>query len=444
MLFYFILTFVCFLIDNVSCAPYLWSSHIGGQGGSVFNLNKFYAGLAIKKLEVWQGDWQLRGIRITYTDGSQQQVGGLKEDYTSFELDYINGERITYLSLYGNGAGTRCGAFHIKTNLGRDFFPKMTSWGLKTEYVTSHGGGIILGIYGKGGSDIDSLSFMMIRPIQSMTLRNVNYDMSALATPSRKTVYEIDLVNPSSTDSDKGFIQKSMSESRSGKWSISSTFTFGQEYKVSAGIPEVADVSVSTSWSLSVTGSYESSWTESVSDTVQIALICPANTKTKIWYYYYVGTASITMTGTMYVLVDNGESWTYSVTGTYDGVDDTRIVGDSILLANYVDGKWVDAADDDVPIINLKPLKLFNHFYKTNQYDYKAPELNINKPPNDNNNYPPSNYINYYIKIAVGTVTLIVILLIITAITSIYICYNGKKNTKYKHLDDDDDDDQQI
>lgn len=50
-----------------------------------------------------------------------------------------NSESVTYLSIYGNGAGTRCGAFHIKTKKNQDDFPKMHGWPLRKKYLMEIG-----------------------------------------------------------------------------------------------------------------------------------------------------------------------------------------------------------------------------------------------------------------------------------------------------------------
>jgi len=413
------------LLISIICtesAYYEWSSWIGGQGGSTFLLTKRYSGQVIKKFEVWQGGWQLRGIRITYTDGTTAQAGRLEDRKTSFTLDIEGNEKVTELSIWGNGAGTRCGAFRIKTNKGRTFFPRMYDWGLKTEYKTTAGGGLILGLYGRAGSDIDSLCFMLIRPIRSLKMGSINYDLTAVAAPTSKSVYDITIPNPSESDSDRGSVVRTMSETRSAEWSISASLTFGQSYTVEAGIPKIATVGKTTTWEISVTTTYSSSWSETVTDAVSIPVIVPKLTKTRIFYFYYRGTADVSFSGRMYVTVNNGDKWTYSVSGSYKGVDDTKIIGDSILVANYVNGQWVDAGDD-VPIINLRPIALFDEKKPTvNNYE---PLLNVWIKPNDDGvGYKIPNY-----NVIIGAI-LIIWTLILTVITFCHFKTCCSKRTK--------------
>jgi len=347
MLFHIILAFLSTLINNVSSNFYIKSTAFGGYGGISFNKNKYYAGIVIQKLEVWQGVSMLRGIRITYSDGSPTQMGKREDRYTSFELDYDNGERVTSLSVWNNHVrnmdfrNARCGAFKIVTNKGREFFPQMTGRELEMQFWQSPGGGIILGLHGKHGSDIDSLGFIMIRPIQSMILQNINYNMNQLMPPTKTSLIDQDCPNPSTEVMIGGTRTVSMNEARSGQWYISGDVSFGQTFLIETEIPKLLTETTTTTWDTRLHGEYQSSWSAVTQDSATIELICPPLSITRFMYFFSSGTISIKWSGTMVVTVDNGESWSYPVSGTYEGVDHTRIVGDSVLVANWIDNKWV-------------------------------------------------------------------------------------------------------
>ncbi len=70
---------------------------------------------------------------------------------TVSRVHFKPGECFTSLSLWGNGEGTRLGAIKFTTNQGVQFFAKMTSWGLKTEYPINIGSGFCLGVEGRCG-----------------------------------------------------------------------------------------------------------------------------------------------------------------------------------------------------------------------------------------------------------------------------------------------------
>jgi len=347
-----IVAFLSFLISNESSSYYIPSMAVGGNGGYSFDISRHYYGIVVTKLEVWQGVSMLRGIRITYSDGSTVYVGKLEDRYTSFELDYANGERVTELEVYPNywnGDGLpskdrRCGAFRIYTNHNHEFFPRMTGTRpLVWKHNISPGGGIILGLHGKMGDDIDSLGFTMIRPIRSMVLQNINYDMQHMPSPMRWSYYDRSIPNPSYEMSDEGFYQESTDIRRSGEWKISGSSTFGLDFTVSGSIPKIDALSgeLTASWGISVEGSYRSSWSETIDGTVRVPLIAQALSITRIWYYFFTGTGIVTMNGEMRVTVDNGQTWTYDVSGTYDGVYESRIIGGSKRVAAYENGEWV-------------------------------------------------------------------------------------------------------
>ena len=153
---------------------------IGGQGGSAFDFDGLYNGATLKKIAVAVGGWQIKAVRAELSDGREQSYG---EANTFQEFTFELGERITKLSLWGNGAGTRLGGIRFWTTSGREFFAKMTSWGLKTEYSIDVGSGVCLGLAGRSGADIDSMGFVFIRAIKSTVLTDIIYPDLALYTP---------------------------------------------------------------------------------------------------------------------------------------------------------------------------------------------------------------------------------------------------------------------
>uniref|UniRef100_A0AAZ3SUC5 Aerolysin-like C-terminal domain-containing protein n=1 Tax=Oncorhynchus tshawytscha TaxID=74940 RepID=A0AAZ3SUC5_ONCTS len=105
---------------------------IGGQGGSPFEFHSMKNGATLKKIGVAVEGSQVKAVRAELTDGKVATFG----DANTFnEFEFKLSERITKLSLWGNGVGTRLGAIKFTTSQNRQFFEKMTSWLLKTEYT---------------------------------------------------------------------------------------------------------------------------------------------------------------------------------------------------------------------------------------------------------------------------------------------------------------------
>ncbi|GBG87836.1 hypothetical protein CBR_g45992 [Chara braunii] len=142
---------------------------IGGNGGGDFYINGAHKGAILKRIRVWVGGWMIRGIEVQLSDGESQMFGSV--DGGAREFTFQIGEKIAWLSLWGNGAGTRLGAIKFGTTHRREFFAKMTDWGLKTEYKMEVGSGICVGLQGKCGADIDCAGFLFIKDGHSLTLR---------------------------------------------------------------------------------------------------------------------------------------------------------------------------------------------------------------------------------------------------------------------------------
>lgn len=327
---------------------------IGGPGGFNFSDAKYDQGIAVSRLEVWADTWTLRGIRITFSDNSVVMRGKPENTYYgSISLDYVNGETVTELSIWGNGEGTRCGAFRIKTSKNREFFPKMTKWKLQTEYKMNPGGGVILGVIGASNLDIDRLGFLMLDRVNNSVLTAFQYDLTKVPLPQNKYVYDITIPNPSKTDSDSGKIERQVTIERGGEWSIKAGFTFGQEYKVNGGVPFVAEGEATTKWEVSIEGSFTRKWNESQTETVTIPLIAPALTMTRIVYSYFQGRIdACPFTATMRYFVARGGVWNCQTSGFYDGIDTTRVIGISYLIARWDENenKWIY---EDRPIAKI-------------------------------------------------------------------------------------------
>ena len=142
---------------------------VGGSGGEQFDGDQFEefsrdetTGIykyfhAVEAVEAWYGKKAICGIQLTFTD-ALKMLFGKKEGicYGGIDLDYDNGEYIKSISLWSNLAGTKCGGFQLKTNTGKDYFPRITTC-LAREHIVDVGAGILIGVFGRHNSDIDAL-----------------------------------------------------------------------------------------------------------------------------------------------------------------------------------------------------------------------------------------------------------------------------------------------
>ncbi|XP_052337422.1 aerolysin-like protein [Oncorhynchus keta] len=153
---------------------------ISGGRGSSFEFHGMNNGATLKKIGVAVEGWQVKAVREELVDRRVATFGDANT-FNEFELDL--GERITKLSLWGNGAGTRLGAIKFITSENLQFFEKMASWPLKAEYTIDVGSGICLGLQGRYGSDIDCMGFLFIKTIKSSVMTDMEYPTLSLFKP---------------------------------------------------------------------------------------------------------------------------------------------------------------------------------------------------------------------------------------------------------------------
>src|SRR5262245_52501423 len=106
----------CFLLLFAVAAAAMWDQNlwaerrrIGGNGGHPFTLVA-ETGTVVEKIRVYrknEGRRFLRGIRVFYSDGAEAFTGQEQDEYSEFSFE--DGERITSMTLWGNGIGTRTG-----------------------------------------------------------------------------------------------------------------------------------------------------------------------------------------------------------------------------------------------------------------------------------------------------------------------------------------------
>ncbi|NP_001291101.1 uncharacterized protein LOC105009886 [Esox lucius] len=296
---------------------------IGGQGGGSFELTGRENGATLKKIGVAVEGWQIKAVRAELTDGRVKTFG---EANTFSEFEFSLGERITKLSLWGNGAGTRLGGIRIWTSKGREFFQHMNSWPLKTEYSIDVGSGVCLGLQGRCGADIDSMGFLFISPIRTSVLTDMRYPNLAMFTPQVKKEYIKSVSFHNNTTAPQNqTVQYSRTMTKSSSWTTTNKIESTINISVKAGIPDL--VEVSSGWSLTVGQQRSSSMsnqetiTEADTATVKIP---PGKT---VSVEMSVGRAVIDLAYSAVVKVTclNGSELVFPSTGNYNGVNYTSV-----------------------------------------------------------------------------------------------------------------------
>ncbi len=185
---------------------------VGGNGGSTFLDARASDGLFIKSLEFWTDDDKMAGVRATYSDGSQTSIHGQTRG-DRHVLTLAPGELILELTIWGNGVGTRCGKVEIKTSLKQHFSCGKKSVSGQTPYDAPTGSGLLVGIEGRSGNDLDALGFFFLNPVDTVTLRKVEY------------------VNPPGQGSDRGIAPAALLTTHYGPYSDRTEYRFADSVK---------------------------------------------------------------------------------------------------------------------------------------------------------------------------------------------------------------------
>ncbi|KXJ88100.1 hypothetical protein Micbo1qcDRAFT_207375 [Microdochium bolleyi] len=311
--------------------------HIGGQGGA-----KFWTigaeGVTVDRIRVYKKD-SLVGIKTWFSDGGVSLVGS--EDYTSHEytFDSAKNEVITKMTLWGNGKGTRTGRLYFETSTGGKF-----DWGQNTdgqsEYPMNVGEGILVGWSGGAGKQIDKLSPIFLKKMLRVYYDDLKY--SAFDKRDNLRTVSLDEVSFSSKDVTGGGEFKGKREfSSSASWTKTSGSTLGFGASFSAGVPEVAQVEVSTQWTISQESQTSGSktWTRGLewSRTPDLDVLKGTNNIISCTAEASEGTLDLDWTGTLNLVVDAGNgvagrSWKGPARGRVSSVDVSKVHTDCKLI----------------------------------------------------------------------------------------------------------------
>ncbi|CAN0198306.1 unnamed protein product [Lampetra planeri] len=297
---------------------------IGGQCGDVFSFDGRENAATLPKLSVNVWSSQVTGVEVWLTDGRRQTFGTMNSSAQEFEFEL--GEFFKSLSLWGNGAGTRLGAIKFKTSHSREFFAKMTKWGLKTEYKIYVGSGVCLGVHGRAGADIDCMGFLFINAIKSSVIQDMNYPTMHQVLPNvqMEEIKEMEYTNNTSVEQSYSF-ESSKKIIKMSSWfttnKIESTFSLS----VKAGIPEVMEVETGFSFTVGVESTHAVEESEEKTETLTFPVaILPHKTVTVV---ANIGRANVDLpyTAVLRITCVNGASLDAPLSGVYKGLTYTKM-----------------------------------------------------------------------------------------------------------------------
>ena len=232
--------------SNINLECFTDNKASGGSGGTGFTFVKEQTGAVMKKIEVWQEEWRIKGVKVWMTDGSSHLAGRTIGRHTLFKLS--PDEIITKLNIQPSGKTTnhgtfRLGAISLQTNKGRNW--GVYSDGLKddTQYWVDVGSGLCCGIFGQSGHEVDRLGLAMLK-VTSAVLSDVKYpnlDSHVVATkPAFFVAEKYDNSKGSSAQTRTLTLTQSITLVRT--WTPSTPLDFSEAIDVKARIPMVLDV----------------------------------------------------------------------------------------------------------------------------------------------------------------------------------------------------------
>ncbi|XP_055038827.2 aerolysin-like protein [Misgurnus anguillicaudatus] len=288
---------------------------IGGNGGHRFSFTGKSNGASLQRIWVWVGGSQVNAVRAWLTDEREETFG--RPDGSYQEYVFQPGELITFLSLWGNGIGTRLGAIKFETNRGGRFFAKMTSWPLQTEYPMNVGSGFCLGLVGRCGREIDNIGFLFLNKIQSVVSQMKPHVV-------QEEMISSNYKNQSSVSQEQTS-ESSKTITKTSSWSTKLSIALAFSMEVKAGIPEVAEVTTGFSFTVGTEFTYSREQKDERTQKETFKIDVPPMKKVEV--HITIGRCSIDLpyTGTMTITTEDGVVLNYETRGQFKGVTYTEI-----------------------------------------------------------------------------------------------------------------------
>ncbi|CAL8376053.1 unnamed protein product [Arctogadus glacialis] len=296
---------------------------VGGRGGGSFSFTGRNNGATLRKIGVAVGGWQIKAVRAELTDG-RVQTFGVADTFSEFTFEL--GERITKLSLWGNGAGTRLGGIRFWTSSGRQFFEYMNDWSLKTEYSIDVGSGVCLGLEGNAGSDIDNMGFLFINTIKSSVLTDMTYPSLAVFTPQIHKEYIKSLIyqNDTAAAEEQKFTY-SRSVTKSTTWSTTTKIESSVSLSVTAGIPGLEEVAGRVSLTIGPEQTSSTTKEETIIESDEFNVTVRAGKTVSVEVSVGRAFIDLSYSATVKITCLNGSELRFQTTGRYIGVAYTAV-----------------------------------------------------------------------------------------------------------------------
>lgn len=279
----------------------------------------------MNRIEVWERprggtypDGCLQGIRISYNNGAQSPIFGTTTNAAHHSITFADTETISSMWVAQVNNNTRIGFLEIRTNTGR--FWKHGSASAPTAWKVSVHSGILLGISGRHGHDIDRIGFFFLEQ-----LANITVDMQYLAMPDPNSIQLIgyDVIQGDNRNGRNPLnigIARSQTVTNSATTEQSWTESLGVSVSVSMGFFGIGEASAGTEWTVTQTQTNSTSYSESATITWTGEVTVDPGQFTQVDLLYYRGYFVIPYRATIVLVGRSGSRYTLIRTGNMSGV----------------------------------------------------------------------------------------------------------------------------
>ena len=310
---------------------YFTSNHgVGGTGGDAFTLNcselDVAEGRFIRSLTFWTDSncHCIRGCEIMLNNSEILTLKGEKVGNQSDTFLFGDGERLTSVSLWENDHdGGRLSGVKWTTENRTFSFGNHNG----TAYTPDVGSGLLIGIFGRSGTDIDNLGFAILRKINKSRLISLEYpDLSTIQVFSKPmSIKTIQYDNSNGTVDQEFTFEGEMQVETTSTWSVTSSLTVGLSYTVETSAL-IVSASATASVELGVEGTHEHAEKKTTTESFSFPLKVPAKTNIRATAVLYEANIDVPFTAKMVFHLDTGKEIEVDMDGTYKGLDSDQVV----------------------------------------------------------------------------------------------------------------------
>ncbi|XP_038052752.1 aerolysin-like protein [Patiria miniata] len=298
----------------------------GGSGGSKKEFVKLDKGAVMTKIQAWKEGWRFHGVKMWMSDGTAQLFGSQDGDTSSFSLS--NGEMLRDLYIQASGEKSsggyyRLGGISFRTTKGREwgFFAKNLKEDGKYFYDMPNSG-IVCGMFGRCGSDVDCLGFAILNPIEKARLVDVTYPNLGMVQVANTPIVVATSEYRNGTSVEQSY---TMSESRTVTtectWSVTTGLEMTLTVNVSAGVPMVAEVDTGASWTVNGESQHSRSEIITKEQSWSWPVVCPPHTEIRATGSMFQDNIDTEYEGKVHIDLKNGHDYEYNVKGIYEGLN---------------------------------------------------------------------------------------------------------------------------